>query len=81
VKVPEAMAIGVLIVRHNAELIITRLKNSIEQARAAVASEPLPGGEVYLHAKRLSTCRIHTLHVAIDSLSGARAALRHLLLV
>ena len=64
-KVPEVKAIGVLIVRHIAELIITRLKTSIEQARAAVASEP--EGEAHLQAQRLSACRIHTLHVAAGS--------------
>jgi hypothetical protein len=78
VKVPEAKAIGVLIVRHIAELIITRLKTSIEQARAAVASEPPPEGEAHLHVQRLSARRIHTLHVAIDYLS---VALRHSLLL
>lgn len=43
-KVPEAKAVGAAMVRHAAELIITRLKSSIDSARAAAESNR-PEGE------------------------------------
>jgi hypothetical protein len=43
-KVPEAKAVGALVVRRFAELIIARLKKNLEIARAAVESDP-PEGE------------------------------------
>ncbi len=43
-KVPEAKAVGAAMVRHAAELIVTRLKSSIDSARAAAESNP-PEGE------------------------------------
>jgi hypothetical protein len=69
-KVPEAKAVGALIVRHIAGLIITRLKSSLEIARAAVESEspdgeslppPPPAPSCILVVRPLSTCAC-TLH-------------------
>ncbi len=42
-KVPEAKAVGALIVRRFAELIIARLKSSLEIARAVAKAEPSEG--------------------------------------
>jgi hypothetical protein len=52
-KVPEAKAVGALIVRRFAELIIARLKINLQFARAAVESEP-PEGEVLVSFSKRS---------------------------
>jgi hypothetical protein len=56
VKLPEAKAVGALIVRHIAALIISHLQSSIEAARAAVDSEPPPPGDGRLHACTRRCC-------------------------
>ena len=57
-KVPEAKAVGAAMVRHAAELIITRLKSSIDSARAAAESNR-PEGEArqeQLRAPQVTQC-------------------------
>jgi hypothetical protein len=47
-KAPEAKAIGALMVRHIAGLIMTHIKSSIEQARSALACDPPQGALIWL---------------------------------
>ncbi len=77
-KVPEAKAVGALIVRHIAGLIIARLKSSLEIARAAVESES-PDGEAL--TPLLYICCSTVVNVCVQSASVGIVILAHFVLL